>query len=166
MVRDNHRQGKLVRELAEEMVHTVRGEYELLAEETGRVNSILAEAASKLRRDFREIDRTVKENAGMEFMVRGESEYQEAYRSVVATLQFEDIVSQIVAHQKERAEVTQAILERMSQVLLHTLDSSCTEESEEQVQILKHEISACLTRFSVTESVRQQNLEVGETELF
>jgi len=179
---------QLVRELAEEMVRTLRSEYTLLVDESSRVNNILGEAADRLRRNFKQIDRSIRSLGPVDDDPDRTQAYEAAYRDAVAALQFDDIVTQIVAHQIERAEVTRDILERMSCVLFDALDSDGRDgrdsrarpdhdgrdgrdsrarpDHEAIVQELRRELDECLSRFSDTHSVLQQDLSVGDTELF
>ena len=152
---------RLVSRLMDKTVDTLRVEYDLQLEESARARSMLFEAADILRQNFKDVDEVVRAN-----LAEGSPElekYQSAYRQIIATLQFEDIVTQIIGHQMERAESTSEILVRMEQVL-QEVAAGCA--CEETLNRLQEEIESCLARFSGTESVQQQDLAAGEAELF
>lgn len=166
MLNMEYPQDSLVRELAEELVQALHGEYRLLDEEGARLGSLVSEAAEKLRRNFREIDNVVRENVDMEFLLNVEEDYQDAYRDVVAALQFEDLVCQIVSHQRARAEATRSLLTRMAGALAAVTEPDGWETGESEMRQLRREVNAALAQFPGSSAVRQESLAVGETELF
>ncbi len=154
------KQQQLVKELSEEIVSTWLAEYDLLLEESVRTRNILFEAAVTLRRAFKNIDAMVR-RLGNENL-----EYQAAYKDIIVTLQFEDIVSQIIGHQVERAQVTRAVLERVSDALTNDIEMDANNNQESLLIGLRNEIGSCHNRFLNSESVLQEDLLAGDSVLF
>lgn len=153
----DHSQDQLAKALVDEIVQTLMEEHDQLIDESIRLQAILTEAAEVLRVNFKTVDMAVRENGV------SSSDYREAYQQIVAALQFEDIVSQIISHHMERTRVSQTILGRINEVLERALDKK---ESDSMLGDLRADISARLSSFASSSSVMQENLTVGESELF
>ncbi len=155
----NHSQDQLVKELVDEVVQTLMEEHDQLVAESERLNNILAEAAATLRGSFRTIDAFLKSH---EAVVH--NDYRDAYQEIIAALQFEDIVSQILGHHVDRIRVSQAILGRINDVV----DRAQIDRAEDSSVLcdLRADITARLNDFPGASSVMQENLAVGESELF
>lgn len=161
MAKLSHQQGRLVKELVDEIVQTINLEHDVFLSESTRIKTILAEAAQGLRQNFKVIDGIVREAVDQP----SEAGYSEAYRSIVATLQFEDIVDQIISHHIERAQKTSSVLEAVSGVLEDSLNDSEMDQ-EALLSQVRESIGSQLGGIAVSQSVRQQNLASGEVELF
>ncbi len=90
---------KLADSLAAQLVKRLRDEYEVAAVDSERIASLVGEAASGLRRNLEDLSDTL----GKLDLPEDEAETLRAtiQRSVIL-LQFEDMVSQLVAHEVQR----------------------------------------------------------------
>lgn len=154
----DHNEAQMTIELIDQVVKALVAENGLFRDDANRIKRLVGEAAETLRVRFKEIDGVVK--AGD---TAGSDAYQAAYQDIIATLQFEDIVAQIIGHQLERYEIVLTILLQIEENLRNSEDE---ENTEEVLAGMRQQVDAFLNRLSASESVKQQNLSVGETELF
>ncbi len=157
----DHNQAQMTKDLIDQVVKALVAENGLFRDDAKRIKRLVGEAAGTLRNRFKDIDGVVK-NLGDDANVDSLA-YQAAYQEVISTLQFEDIVAQIIGHQMERYEIVLTILLQIEDNLRNSDDE---ENMEEVLAGMRQQIDTFLTRLSASESVKQQNLAVGETELF
>lgn len=157
----DHNQTQMAKDLIDQVVKALVAENGLFRDDSNRIKRLMAEAATTLRARFKDIDGVVSElseNSNIDNL-----NYQAAYQEVIATLQFEDIVTQIIGHQLERYEIVLTILLQIEETLRNSEDEA---NMEEALTEMRERIDNFLTRLSASESVKQQNLAVGDTELF
>ena len=151
--------------VANEILETVIDEMNFMVSESERVNSIILEAAASIRKGFIELNHA---NDGDEAQGNGENLFQSSdeFQQCISSLQFDDIVSQILTHQIERCSATKAFISS-SMTLLEDLSGS---DSDEHFLETAAEMKARLKNYrnesTGCSSVSQQNLQSGTTELF
>lgn len=143
-----------------QVVRALVAENSLLRDDLIRVRRLTVQAADTLRSNFRDIDTAVRESESAEKLM---AENKAAYQEIIAALQFEDIVSQVLAHQLERSELSLTVLMQLEEQL-HMVDHST--EYQSLLNRTNDQVEKFLSRLSASESVKQQSLNVGEAELF
>lgn len=156
----NPAQAHQAKALIGQVVRALVAENSLLRDDSTRIRRLISEAADTLRSRFREIDETIKCSACADELSR---QQRAAYQNIISTLQFEDIVSQVMAHQIERSELSMTILLQIEEQLYSSEDNSDTSSI---LSTLSGQIESFISRISASESVKQQSLTVGEAELF
>ncbi|MBO6565757.1 MAG: hypothetical protein JJ956_13475 [Pseudomonadales bacterium] len=161
MTAPDHNQAQMTKDLIDQVVKALVAENGLFRDDVNRIKRLVGEAAGTLRHRFKDIDGIVK-NLGDDTTADSLS-YQAAYTEIISTLQFEDIVAQIIGHQMERYEIVLTILLQTEDNLRNWEDE---ENMEEVLAGMREQVDTFLTRLSASDSVKQQSLAVGETELF
>ena len=143
-----------LRRLADQLIRRIVVENTIIRDDQSRVQGIVEEAATNLRVSFATLHRLISEekpNAQTAAEITGE------FQKIATTLQFEDIVTQIINQQLARSETLLTILLGMRQELNRQVPSINTIRSQ-------------LARFdgqqSGSDSVRQQSLASGDIEIF
>lgn len=154
----DQKEAQMTIELIDQVVKALVAENGLFRDDAKRIKRLVGEAAGTLRTRFMEIDGVLKADGP-----NGSDSYKAAYQDIIATLQFEDIVAQIIGHQLERYEIVLTILLQIEQNLRNSEDE---ENLEELLADMRQQVDSFIDRLSASESVKQQNLSVGETELF
>lgn len=157
---EDHRPTQPADELVQKLVETLANEYSIIRDDSSRIKWLVAEAAETLRTDFLAIDQLVRDSG-----LSGEAltQFEETCRRVISTLQFEDIVSQIMEFHLTRAGATLDILNNLR-------DEPVGEQTVIGIHPLlirlQEEIESSHKKHTASESVLQQDLAVGDIELF
>lgn len=148
------------KDLISQVVRALVAVNSLLRDDLVRVRRLTAEAADTLRSNFRDVDTAIKASECADKLM---AENKTAYQEIIAALQFEDIVTQVLAHQLERSELSLTVLMQLEEQM------HLAQQSTEYESVLNHtgdQIQGFLSKLSASESVKQQSLNVGEAELF
>lgn len=160
MENQNQNQVQLAKELLDRVIKALVAENGLHRDDSMRIKRIIGEAAETLRENFKEVDVIVKSQTNDAVV---DLHYNTLLQGIISVLQFEDIVSQIIGHQLERAEITMTMLLQIEQKIC---EAEGVEDYTETLQGLRDQLDVLLEKLSTGDSVKQQNLSVGEAELF
>jgi len=173
-------------EIAEDVTQLVIREQQVMNEDFKRMHAILKEAAGNLRECFNDL-RTqfamqsehlrlhpgVKENEQSEngnagITLSGTAEIDAHISKAVRSLQFEDIMQQMINHSRRRAEE----IERLFVVIaehLHELQQNNTDDPEQIIHSLNNciaDIDSVKKALNLENPVTYKSLQQGDIELF
>lgn len=151
-------------EVVGRIVESLLNEYSIIRDDSSRIKWLVTEAAETLRSDFLAIDSLVRESG-----LSGEAleQFNETCRRVISTLQFEDIISQIMEFHLTRAGATIDILNNLYEEVATGEDNHAPVDGVHPLLIrLQQEIEQSNRKHTASESVLQQDLAVGDIELF
>lgn len=157
----------LVKDLVVATLEMIEIEQKIIIGDAARVQNILSEATTKMRDSFTVMDDAIAETSAGE---AGKSdlidEYRQLRRKSIETLQFDDIVSQIMGQCARRGESMLSSLYRLYEII-ETLEMNdpyidlARMRARFQREALRHKNT--LSQF---DTVKQEDLNNGEIELF
>ncbi len=156
--------GEQVAAMMRELTALLMREQVILVEDSNRVIDIVSEATSTLRGNFKQFDEFIRRNS-LEKMDEIETAvYEATFQQSVSTLQFEDIVNQIVNQHIKRVTASQTVLARISE-LVSSWDPNQVDLNE-LLQLVTNNLAEHKKLTPRTNSVKQSDLSIGESELF
>lgn len=166
MPETEHSQGRLVKNLVTELLQVMECQHEVSLTKMLRVNSIVSEAAESLRSNFILVDKAMQDLTKKDNVSNKNSSCQKEYRQIITTLQFEDIVSQIICQQIEHGHSTKRLIKQVLNSIDQVEEEYISDHIGTLLLSLRQDVKSHLAKNLDWGSVSQQNLAIGETELF
>jgi hypothetical protein len=162
--------------IADDICQLVIREQQVMCKDFTRMSTILQEAATNLRGCFGDMNNHLARQSGQLQTDDPDSKHGQKpidstdtlSSKVVRSLQFEDIMQQMIIHSRRRAEE----IERLFVVLtthIKELDKKNSEDSEEILKMLTEciaDIDAVKKALGLENPVKHLNLNQGDIELF
>lgn len=183
---DNTKLNDSLHELSCDVSQLVIREQQLLNEELLRMSKLLQEASTSLRQCFTVMGQQLehqasvlkqrdpkvqverRRDAGKDELLQATSEIGSYIGQAVRSLQFEDIIQQVIGHSRRRAQE----IEKMFAGLQDRINDMRGYEANDLDQVLAvlerchQEIATVKEALTIANPVRQQSLEKGDVTLF
>ena len=181
-----------VYDLTEDLNHLVSREHQILQDELGQVSTLVGDAIKILAKSFNNLNQQVAEQvslvrsiadevsdsqdpasgdqgvAGLDRIADISQQINQNVASAVRSLQFDDIVQQLVIHSQRRAEQMEQLFADLHEkiLVLKAVDPQNATQITENLEAMQEAISQSRFALDKTNPVKQTSMGTGEVELF
>lgn len=181
-----------VYDLTEDLNYLVSREHQILQDELGQVSTLVGDAIKILAKSFNNLNQQVAEQvslvrsiadevsdsqdpasgdqgvAGLDRIADISQQINQNVASAVRSLQFDDIVQQLVIHSQRRAEQMEQLFADLHEkiLVLKAVDPQNATQITENLEAMQEAISQSRFALDKTNPVKQTSMGTGEVELF